>query len=308
MWGDGTTSSSDGQFFHAGGHGKAIGDWQCYRNFGPGEVANFGPISSLNLRFAPIESGCPVDWKAKVELFEQLRREHGFQGRHDCRMASKFDIHRRAVRRASQCPTASFSHYPARIKPKLGVVADFIDKVLDEDVHVYASSATPPGTFIAGSLTLSFLTPRSPSRPVATMSRARRWGWTSARRSCRKVHSWAQEAQVDWYEAWVDLGDERTKVQVFAMRLDGEQGVRTRRLITTPRSAGHFWKRTNTPASPTSAAYFACCVMIILPVRSAKSCAATARKRRCGSWRSAAHWQEHCRILHPGEGHEEGRR
>src|SRR4051794_41658522 len=31
-------------------------------------------------------------------------------------------------------------------------------------------------------------------------------------------YGWAQEAQVDWYEAWVDLGDERTKVQVFAMR------------------------------------------------------------------------------------------
>ena len=31
-------------------------------------------------------------------------------------------------------------------------------------------------------------------------------------------YGWAQEAQVDWYEAWVDLGDERTRVQVFAMR------------------------------------------------------------------------------------------
>jgi hypothetical protein len=31
-------------------------------------------------------------------------------------------------------------------------------------------------------------------------------------------YSWAQEAQVDWYEAWVDIGDERTKEQVFAMR------------------------------------------------------------------------------------------
>src|SRR4051794_19387115 len=27
-----------------------------------------------------------------------------------------------------------------------------------------------------------------------------------------------QEAQVDWYEAWADLGGERTSVQVFAMR------------------------------------------------------------------------------------------
>ncbi|EQD69687.1 hypothetical protein B1A_06749, partial [mine drainage metagenome] len=27
-----------------------------------------------------------------------------------------------------------------------------------------------------------------------------------------------QEAQVDWYEAWVDFAGQRTKVQVFAMR------------------------------------------------------------------------------------------
>ena len=26
------------------------------------------------------------------------------------------------------------------------------------------------------------------------------------------------EAQVDWYEAWADLGGERTRMQVFAMR------------------------------------------------------------------------------------------
>jgi transposase len=31
-------------------------------------------------------------------------------------------------------------------------------------------------------------------------------------------YGWTQEAQVDWYEAWVDFGDERTKVQVFARR------------------------------------------------------------------------------------------
>lgn len=33
-----------------------------------------------------------------------------------------------------------------------------------------------------------------------------------------RKYSWGQEAQVDWYEAWVDLGGERTKLQVFAMR------------------------------------------------------------------------------------------
>jgi hypothetical protein len=37
---------------------------------------------------------------------------------------------------------------------------------------------------------------------------------------CRQVvpDGLGTEAQVDWYEAWVDLGDERTTIQVFTMR------------------------------------------------------------------------------------------
>ncbi|CUX65048.1 MULTISPECIES: Tn3 family transposase [Agrobacterium] len=39
LWGDGTTSSSDGQYFAAGGHAEAIGDLNaCY---GPNPGANF---------------------------------------------------------------------------------------------------------------------------------------------------------------------------------------------------------------------------------------------------------------------------
>ena len=74
-----------------------------------------------------------VDWKAKVELFEQLRREHEFGVGTIAGVASKFGVHRRIVRRAISSALPPAQHYPARIKPKLGVVADFIDKVLDED-------------------------------------------------------------------------------------------------------------------------------------------------------------------------------
>ena len=31
-------------------------------------------------------------------------------------------------------------------------------------------------------------------------------------------YPWGSEAQVDWYEAVADLGDERVKLQVFSMR------------------------------------------------------------------------------------------
>jgi len=41
-----------------------------------------------------------VDWKAKVELFEQLRREHEFGVGTIAGVAAKFGVHRRVVRRA----------------------------------------------------------------------------------------------------------------------------------------------------------------------------------------------------------------
>lgn len=39
MWGDGTTSASDGQYFQAGGHGDAIGDLNA--RYGPNPGAKF---------------------------------------------------------------------------------------------------------------------------------------------------------------------------------------------------------------------------------------------------------------------------
>jgi hypothetical protein len=74
-----------------------------------------------------------VDWKAKVELFEQLRREHEFGIGTIAGVAAKFGVHRRVVRRAIGGALPPVQHYPQRTKPKLGAVAEFIDKVLDED-------------------------------------------------------------------------------------------------------------------------------------------------------------------------------
>jgi hypothetical protein len=50
---------------------------QRYQNFDPGLLANFWPTprpATVTL----MEQGTFVDWKAKVDLFEQLRREHEF--------------------------------------------------------------------------------------------------------------------------------------------------------------------------------------------------------------------------------------
>ena len=74
-----------------------------------------------------------MDWKAKVDLFEQLRREHEYGIGTIAGVAAKFGVHRRVVRRAIAGALPPVQHYPERTKPKLGAVADFIDRVLDED-------------------------------------------------------------------------------------------------------------------------------------------------------------------------------
>ena len=55
---------------------------------------------SFNLRFPDWIGGPFVDWKAKVDLFEQLRREHEFGIGTIAGVAAKFGVHRRVVRRA----------------------------------------------------------------------------------------------------------------------------------------------------------------------------------------------------------------
>ena len=48
--------------------------------------------------------------------------------------------------------------------------------------------------------------------------RKREMGVEAAEVFVPQSYGWGQEAQVDWYEAWADLGGERVKLQVFAMR------------------------------------------------------------------------------------------
>ena len=92
-----------------------------------------------------------MDWKAKVDLFEQLRREHEFGVGTIAGVAAKFGVHRRLVRQALAGALPSPHRYPPRAKPKLGVVADFIDKFWTRTAGPHASSATPRGACIAAS-------------------------------------------------------------------------------------------------------------------------------------------------------------
>ena len=160
-----------------------------------------------------------MDWKAKVELFEKLRREHEFGIGTVAGVAAKFGVHRRMVRRALAGAVPPLHQYPARVKPKLDAVMAFIDGVLEADRRAPRKQrhtarriyrrilAEFPGVSVAES------TVRNHVR-----ARKHQIGLIKRETFVPQSYELGQEAQVDWYEAWADFDGERTKVQVFAMR------------------------------------------------------------------------------------------
>lgn len=160
-----------------------------------------------------------MDWKAKVDLFEQLRREHEFGIGTIAGVAAKFGVHRRMVRQALAGAVPPVHQYPPRTKPKLDAVVAFIDAVLEADQRaprkqrhtarrIHRRVLTEfPGTAVAES------TVRNHVR-----ERKRQMGLVRRETFVPQSYGPGQEAQVDWYEAWVDFDGERTKVQVFVMR------------------------------------------------------------------------------------------
>ena len=160
-----------------------------------------------------------MDWNAKVELFEQLRREHEFGIGTVAGVAAKFGVHRRLVRQAIAGALPPLHCYPPRVRPKLDAVAAFIDTVLEEDrgaprkqrhtarrIHRRLLQAFPDAAVAESTV-------RNHVR-----ERRRQLGLIRRETFVPQSYTWGQEAQVDWYEAWADLGGERTKLQVFALR------------------------------------------------------------------------------------------
>jgi transposase len=245
-----------------------------------------------------------VDWKAKVDLFEQLRREHEFGIGTIAGVAAKFGVHRRVVRQALAGALPPPHRYPLRAKPKLGVVADFIDKVLEEDRR-----APRKQRHTARRLYRRILT-EFPDATVAESTvrnhvreRKHKKGLLRRETFVPQSYGWAQEAQVDWYEAWVDLGGDRTKVQVFAMRSMASGAAFHRAYL-------HATQQAFLEAHEHAFAYFGG----VFHLLRYDNLASAVRKILRGHRREEtvrflafrSHWRVAAAFCMPGEGHEKG--
>ena len=239
-----------------------------------------------------------------MDLFEQLRREYEFGVGTIAGVAAKFGVHRRMVRRALAGALPPPHRYPARAKPKLDAVAAFIDQVLEEDRRA-PRKQRHTARRIYQRICQAFPDAAIAESTVRNHVRARKrqLGLLGCETFVPQSYTWSQEAQVDWYEAWVELGDERTRVQVFAMRSMASGAAFHRAYL-------HATQQAFLEAHEHAFAYFGG----VFRVLRYDNLASAVRKilrgyRREETARFVAfrsHWRFAADFCTPGEGHEKG--
>ncbi len=86
-------------------------------------------------------SGGKLDWRAKVELYEQIRREYEFGAGTIQGVARKLGVHRRMVREAIQSAIRARRKKTERPHWKMAAAAAFIEGILESDRKAPAAEA-----------------------------------------------------------------------------------------------------------------------------------------------------------------------
>lgn len=160
-----------------------------------------------------------MERREKVELFEQMRRDYEFNGMSIRTLSDKYGVHRRMVRQALACALPPERKRPVRLRPKLELVRAFIDVILKEDQHAprkQRHTAHRIHERIQLELPLIEIAERTVRQYV--QQRKRQLGFDQREVAVPQEYSWGSQAQVDWYEAAIEIAGERHKAQIFVMR------------------------------------------------------------------------------------------
>src|SRR3954468_9817314 len=160
-----------------------------------------------------------LDWRAKVELFEEIRREYEFGIGTIAGVAKKLKVHRRMVREAIGSALPVPRKKTERPRWKFAGCVAFVDGILELDRKAPRKQrhtahriwermrAEMPECAVCERTVRQYVQERKTALALAVNEVF-----------VPQSYDWGVEAQVDWYEAVADLAGERTKLQVFSMR------------------------------------------------------------------------------------------
>ena len=157
--------------------------------------------------------------RAKVELFEQIRRDYEFGMGTISGVAKKYGVHRRMVRQALNDALPPERKLPDRQRPVSSAIAPFIDGILTIDQRM------PRKQRHTARRIWRRIQTEMPDQRVAESTvreyvrgKKKQLGLSQLATCIPQSYGPGQEAQVDWYESWAELDGVEVKLQVFAMR------------------------------------------------------------------------------------------
>jgi transposase len=245
-----------------------------------------------------------VEWSAKVELFEQLRREYEFGVGTIRGVARKFGVHRRMVREAARQALPPLRKRPVRAQPRLDPLIPFIDAILEADRTAPRKQrhtarriflrlrAEQPAFPIAESTVRAYVRERQPAL-----------GLRSKVTCIPQSYAWGSEGQADWYEAVAELGGVRQTLQVFALRSMASGGA-------FHRAYTHATQQAFLEAHERAFAYFGGVFHRLrydnLPLAVKRILRGREREQTSRFIAFRSHWRFASAFCTPGAGHEKG--